>query len=752
MVGALRLLALCLLGSIASAQTVFEVEPNGTKAEATAVTLGPFGTLAGSSTGTGVAVGDTTQSSADMFRVRTTPLPPGIYRHSLTITGSCCPQPATSIRGLDQTGIVGVGGTAGTTDVAIQIVGTSPTRSWYGFGRQEEIYYRVTGDPAVFGGYNAYFATTTVTPVTIAPVFESSTPITIETTGQASVDTEVMVFDAQFNPVPGALNDDEFQGPSTQSRLTRSLPSGTYYLALSAASLASDQTAAADDDNVSRPLTDFPDAVVASYPSPVGIAFWNFRIGASNGTHVQIVTSGGPETDVVRWYRFTTAPGAPPIGAPANDACSAATAITPGAYVMGTLTTATHDGSASCDPGGTASKDVWYAFTNPLATTSRCRVETCTTGTSDVLLSAYAGCGGAELACNDDCAGSPCGGPAACLEFLLAPGQATWIRVSDKGLGAFDFTLRLTNDEAFPSNDSCAMPLPIAGLVYYAIENAGATTGLEGQNESLCNSFGTTAIGRDLWYTWTSTRTGTVTVATCGALDDGYSIDAKIAVYLGAGCPSGAAIACNDNTPAPCAAGGLNAQATFTAVCSQTYTIQVGSGPSSALPLSGQFFLASGAASCSTNSSTFCLGDGSSGACPCGNAGAGGNGCASANFASGARLVATGQASLSNDTLVLTALNVPGPTYFLQGDPPPLAGVALGDGLLCLGSIVRLFVVVPSSGVAAYPGAAAPNPISVQGSVTGGTKLYQAWYRSVPGLCGQGNFDLTQGVRLDWGP
>jgi hypothetical protein len=157
-----------------------------------------------------------------------------------------------------------------------------------------------------------------------------------------------------------------------------------------------------------------------------------------------------------------------------------------------------------------------------------------------------------------------------------------------------------------------------------------------------------------------------------------------------------------------------------------------------------------------TPSTPFCLGDGTGAACPCANTGAPGNGCASAAFPGGARLSSTGiaGASLATDTLVLTATDVPGPGLFFQANGLAGVPIAFGDGQLCAAAgIIRLGVVFPTAGVATYPGGLTPNPIHIQGSVLNGdTKHYQCWYRSVPGLCGVDNFNLTQGLTLVWGP
>jgi hypothetical protein len=95
------------------------------------------------------------------------------------------------------------------------------------------------------------------------------------------------------------------------------------------------------------------------------------------------------------------------------------------------------------------------------------------------------------------------------------------------------------------------------------------TTGFEGQNEALCNAFGTPGIQNDAWYAWTPCETGTATLRTCGQT----AVDTKVAVYDGYGCPNGAALACNDDT---C---GFQSEIQWPVVAGATYTIQLGQYP-----------------------------------------------------------------------------------------------------------------------------------------------------------------------------
>lgn len=151
----------------------------------------------------------------------------------------------------------------------------------------------------------------------------------------------------------------------------------------------------------------------------------------------------------------------------------------------------------------------------------------------------------------------------------------------------------------------------------------------------------------------------------------------------------------------------------------------------------------------------FCAGDGSGVACPCGNTGATGRGCANSSFAAGAQLSSTGTPSIALDTVVLTATDIPGPALFFQSDGLSASALAFGDGLLCATTgIVRLGVVFPTAGVAAYPGGTTPNPVHVAGApvVAGSTKHYQGWYRDAAAFCTTDTFNMTNGVSWTWQP
>jgi hypothetical protein len=154
----------------------------------------------------------------------------------------------------------------------------------------------------------------------------------------------------------------------------------------------------------------------------------------------------------------------------------------------------------------------------------------------------------------------------------------------------------------------------------------------------------------------------------------------------------------------------------------------------------------------------YCFGDGTGTACPCGNSGAAGRGCAHSANSSGARLETVGSAQVSNDTLALIASSMP-PTascLFFQGTAATAngSGVTFGDGLRCVaGSTIRLITKFASAGSAQYPTGAEPR-ISVRGLVpaAGAVRTYQVWFRNSAPFCTAATFNLTNGLRVTWLP
>jgi hypothetical protein len=132
-------------------------------------------------------------------------------------------------------------------------------------------------------------------------------------------------------------------------------------------------------------------------------------------------------------------------------------------------------------------------------------------------------------------------------------------------------------------------------------------------------------------------------------------------------------------------------------------------------------------------------------------------------------LLLTGNNSLSNDTVVLTATDErPSSTsLFLQGTNVLAAGLAFGDGVRCAGgSLLRLNrpggTSSDANGVVAYPNAGFPLAVSARAAQLGQpispgeTRVYQTYYRDPdPGFCpapAGNSWNASSGVALVWSP
>jgi len=156
---------------------------------------------------------------------------------------------------------------------------------------------------------------------------------------------------------------------------------------------------------------------------------------------------------------------------------------------------------------------------------------------------------------------------------------------------------------------------------------------------------------------------------------------------------------------------------------------------------------------------SYCAGDGSGTACPCGNNSPAGQnrGCLNSTGVGG-QLTATGTASLASDTFVLHGSGLPATStgLFFQGTAQAGAGAGavFGDGLRCAGgTVVRLGTEAVAAGASTYPGASDPH-VSVKGMVTtaGSTRGYQLWYRNSASFCTAATFNLTNGIWATWLP
>ena len=158
----------------------------------------------------------------------------------------------------------------------------------------------------------------------------------------------------------------------------------------------------------------------------------------------------------------------------------------------------------------------------------------------------------------------------------------------------------------------------------------------------------------------------------------------------------------------------------------------------------------------------FCFGDGTGAACPCANNGAPGHGCENSSTTGGAVLSGTGVASLSADTVHLTASGEkPTATSVLLSGGATVNSLHYGDGLRCVGgTLKRLYTHNAVGGVVTMP-QGADGAISARSAASGdviqagSTRIYQIYYRDpIATFCPTPNgstFNISNAIAIAWG-
>ena len=240
---------------------------------------------------------------------------------------------------------------------------------------------------------------------------------------------------------------------------------------------------------------------------------------------------------------------------PANDECGKAEPIGNVTDQPFDTSCATFDGPAHC----MASPNIWYRY----VAEGTGEVTVSLLGSSfDTKLAVYAGSGcypqnSAMIECNDDFGNSL----ASQVTFQGTAGEEYLIEVggynSDE-VGTGVITITGQNEPPAGSKDDCDSAKPVGDVTNLPFQTTDATF----DGPGLC------LVSPNIWFCYTATCTGDVTVSLVGS-----SFDTMLAVYKGCECYPGQndLIECNDD-----AAGTYQSEVTFAALAGKQYLIEVG--------------------------------------------------------------------------------------------------------------------------------------------------------------------------------
>jgi len=246
-----------------------------------------------------------------------------------------------------------------------------------------------------------------------------------------------------------------------------------------------------------------------------------------------------------------SAEGEPPVTN--NDQCLNAKPIAEVTDLPFDTTAATPDGPSLC----MSSSNIWFCYT------ASCTGEVIVSlaGSSyDTMLAVYDGCKcdltlNDLIECNDDFGGTY----QSQIAFDAVAGNKYLIEVGGYGLEAGPGMLNVSCEGTQPSSkDDCQNAKPIGDVKNQPFDTTDATF----DGPGLCMT------SPNIWYCYTATCTGDVTVSLAGS-----SFDTMLAVYDGCKCyPTfNDLIECNDDT-----ANSYQSAVTFAAVAGSRYLIEVG--------------------------------------------------------------------------------------------------------------------------------------------------------------------------------
>jgi hypothetical protein len=234
--------------------------------------------------------------------------------------------------------------------------------------------------------------------------------------------------------------------------------------------------------------------------------------------------------------------------APANDDCAGALTVVDGPNGPFDNSLAT-DSPEAWPCGGAASADLWFSYT---ATASgQASASTCGS-TLDTKIEVFDGACGAlvSLVCNDDACSFQ-----STASWAATAGTTYLVRVGGWNGSIGTFGLDMSVAPAV-TNDECSTAIAVVDGTNGPFFNLGATNSPEIWP---CGNGGS-----DVWFSYTASKAGEVTIDVCGG-----DYDSCMEVFDGA-CGALVSLACNDDF---CT---LQSSVTFAATAGTTYYVRVG--------------------------------------------------------------------------------------------------------------------------------------------------------------------------------
>ena len=293
-------------------------------------------------------------------------------------------------------------------------------------------------------------------------------------------------------------------------------------------------------------------ALTAVNPTTTGGA----SFAATSGTTYQIVVDS--ISNATGSVALSLALSAPPIASPANDNFSAATPLSGATATATGLTTAATAETGEPAHGAVAAKSVWYKWTAPAD--GVCAVAT--RGSDfDTVLAIYTGMAvnALTLVARDDDGG---GNSTSATAFVATSGTTYFLAVDGYGgvSGNVALSLAFTTGFTRPANDNFAAATVLVGG---SAVGSGATNLASSETGEPAHA--ASAATRSVWFRWTATGTGPVTVSTAGS-----SFDTVLAAYTGSAVGTLQLVASDDD-----GGGSSTSLLTFSATSGVVYSLAI---------------------------------------------------------------------------------------------------------------------------------------------------------------------------------